>query len=412
MNPQNHDDLTAQVGRALHDQADGITRSPITLGDVKGTATRIRRRRALTASAAVAAAVAIIVPTVAFNSSLFQNADDNPGPPSSQNPNPTPIDVKLGEPLDVSNLELGDAPKIDWLEKGTTLHTADGDTIALDRAYSDIVRYDDGWLATFMSDQGVATGVLLDASGNPTGGTFTTAYSMAVSSDQEQVLFVRDGALVLHDSVTGETETVREDAGPETVPVEVTADTAYYNVQLADYSSDARWWRDGEETDPRPEGVYRYTSVDDNSWATAINAIDDFEGNCSEVTDPSGVAAGSTCERTLQTFSPDGDHILAWAAHYDGYGHTQLSATTRDGVDREASVVLDYLQVNPTDATFMDARWEDDSHILAVMTTPIPGTSDRTWSLVRIGLDGTVENAAAPLRDTDLPQHAPFGFTS
>ena len=410
MNPQNHDDLTDQVGRALHDHADGITRSPITLGDVKGTATRIRRRRAITASAAVAAAVAIIVPTVAFNSSLFQNADDTNPDPASQNP--TPTNVKLGEPLDVSNLELGDAPKIAWIENGTTLHTAEGDTIELDRGYSDVVRYDDGYLATFINNEGVATGVLLDADGNATGETFETAYSLAVSSDGERVLFVRDAALVLHDSATGETETIRTDAGPETEPVAVTADTAHYNVQLADYSNDARWWRDGEEHDPRPAGVYVYTSVDDDGWATAISEMDDVEGNCTEVTDPSGSEAGRTCDRTLQAFSPDGSHILAWAAQYDGYGHTQLSATTRADVESESSVVLDYLQLNPTDATFMEAVWEDDSHLLALMTTPIAGTSDRTWSLVRIGLDGSVEDTATPVRAAESPQFSPFAVTS
>ena len=144
MNPQNHDDLTDQVGRALHQQADGISRSPITLGDVKGTATRIRRRRALTASAAVAAAVAIIVPTVAFNSSLFQNADGDKTQPATQSANPTPTTVRLGEPLQVEGLPDGEPAKIPWIENGRTLHEPGGNTTTLDRAYSDVVNYDDG----------------------------------------------------------------------------------------------------------------------------------------------------------------------------------------------------------------------------------------------------------------------------
>lgn len=408
MTPQNHDDLTDQLGRAMHDQADGISHAPITLGDVKGTATRIRRRRAIAASAAVAAAVAIIVPTVAFNSSLFQNADDSDLPPAT---NPaTPTNVRLGEPLDVSDLELGDAPKIAWLENGTTLHTAEGDTVALDRAYSDAVRYDDGWLASYTTDQGVATGVLLDADGNATGEQFRTAYFMAVSSDEEQVLFLRDGSLVLHDNATGETVTVRDDAGPATEPIAVTADTAYYNVPL-NHMDDARWWRDGEEHDPRPDGFYAYADATDDGWTVAMDEATDF-GSCSAVTSPVGDQAGRTCKLTLKAFAPDGNHILAGAAYEDGYASRQLSVTTRDGVGSEAAVVLEYLQFGEQDASFMHAVWEDDSHVLAVMTTPIAGTSDKTWSLVRIGLDGSVENAALPVRGEELPQFAPFALGS
>jgi hypothetical protein len=409
MNPQNHDDLTNELGRAMHHQADGISGSPITLGDVKGTATRIRRRRALTATAAVAAVVAIVVPTAMFTSNLFPNASDDNGVATNS---ATPTNVTLGEPLDVSNLELGAAPRIAWIEGGRTLHTADGGTVQLDRAYSDVVRYDGGYLATYTDNEGVATGVLLDAIGNRVGDSFATAYSLAVASDGEQVLYVADGKLLVHDNGTGETDTVRTEAGVETEPIAVTSDTAYYNVQLADYSSDARWFREGEEHDPRPKGIYRYTSVGDNGWATAIVAVDDFDGNCTEVTDASGSEAGRTCDLTLQTFSPDGSHILAKPAYYDGYGIRQLTVTNRDGVGTEAAVVLEYLQTGETDATFMDARWEGDSHILAVMTTPVPGTADMTWQLVRIGLDGSVENASDPVRDEELPQFAPFAFAN
>jgi hypothetical protein len=408
MTPQNHDDLTDQLGRAMHDRADGISHAPITLGDVKGTATRIRRRRAIAASAAVAAAVAIIVPTVAINSSMFQKADDNHNI-ATNSAAPTPTDVKLGEPLDVSNLKLGDAPRIDWIENGTTLHTADGGTVTLDRSYSDVVRYDDGWLGKYTDDEGVATGVLLDADGNPTGEQFRTAYFIAVSSDEEQVLFVRNGSLVLHDNVSGEDKTIRTDVGPQIEPIAVTADTAYYNVQV-NLMDDGRWWRDGVEHDPRPDGLYSYADATEDGWTVATDEVTDF-GSCSVVTSPEGDQAGRTCKLTLKAFAPDGNHILAGAAYEDGYASRQLSVTNRDGVGTEAAVVLEYIQTGEQDASFMNYRWEDDSHILAVMTTPIAGTSDRTWSLVRIGLDGSAEYAAPSVRGEELPRFAPFAIS-
>jgi hypothetical protein len=409
MNPQNHDDLTNELGRAMHHRADGISGSPITLGDVKGTATRIRRRRAITASVAVAAAAAIIVPTAMMSSNLLPDGSGDDNPPATASQSPTT--VKLGEPLDVSNLELGSAPRVAWIEGGRVLHTADGGTVQLDRAYTDVVRYDDGYLATYTDNEGVATGVLLDAIGNRVGDSFATAYSLAMASDGEQVLYVRDGKLLVHDNGTGETETVRTDAGVETEPIAVTSDAAYYNVQLADYSSDARWWRDGEEHDPRPAGLFAYSSVTDDGWVVATDELTDA-GNCSVVLEPSGDEVGRTCDFTLDAFSPDASHILGGPAYRSGYGDGELAVTNRDGVGTEAAVVLGYLQTGQSDATFMDARWEGDSHILAVMTTPIPGSGDKTWQLVRIGLDGSVENAADPVRGEELPQFAPFAFAN
>jgi len=47
-----------------------------------------------------------------------------------------------------------------------------------------------------------------------------------------------------------------------------------------------------------------------------------------------------------------------------------------------------------------------------LMTTPIAGTSDRTWSLVRIGLNGSVEDTVPPVRAGEDPQFAPFDVTS
>jgi hypothetical protein len=85
--------------------------------------------------------------------------------------------------------------------------------------------------------------------------------------------------------------------------------------------------------------------------------------------------------------------------------------TNRDGVGTEAAVVLEYIQTGEQDASFMNYRWEDDSHILAVMTTPIAGTSDRTWSLVRIGLDGSAEYAAPSVRGEEFPRFAPFAIS-
>jgi hypothetical protein len=110
MTPNNHDDISGDLGRALHDRADGVG-APLTLADVKGRATRIRRRRAIAASAAAAAAVAIIVPTAIAGSNMFDSSES--GGQVATNPTPDPTDTGPGarswpQPLDTSDLELGE----------------------------------------------------------------------------------------------------------------------------------------------------------------------------------------------------------------------------------------------------------------------------------------------------------------
>jgi hypothetical protein len=60
----------------------------------------------------------------------------------------------------------------------------------------------------------------------------------------------------------------------------------------------------------------------------------------------------------------------------------------------------------------MEAVWEDETHVLVITSQPIPADSDRTWQLIRLGLDGSAENVAVPVRAGELPRVAPFAFVS
>ena len=58
----------------------------------------------------------------------------------------------------------------------------------------------------------------------------------------------------------------------------------------------------------------------------------------------------------------------------------------------------------------MASRWEDDEHVLVITATPVPGSADRMFGIVRIGLDGSVENTVEPVRAEDVDN--PFGFAT
>lgn len=400
----NHDDMTDNLGRALHERADGVG-APLTLSDVKGRATRIRRRRAIAATAAAAAAVAIIVPTAIAGSDMFDTSDSGGGqianPGESDGP---PNDESWPQELDTSDLPIGDAPGIPWRENGV-LHGAEGDP-GVDYAFT---RYDDGWLAVEPTPSGY-TALILDASGNVIRESPTTE-GFAVSDDASEVLWMDGDALTLHDNDTGEDVVIGTDLGDEVTPQVVEDGTAYYRVRLAGESwPEGRWWADGVEHRPEAgQPIFGWGDVNDEGYVLAMTSVDDF-GSCWTVQTPEGGSLGETCDFSLEEFSPSGDYILADSAYADGLGDRQLAVlTVEDGAISKDAAVLHYLGRLPNSPTLTDYAWEDESHILAISFTPSGTSAKGTWQLLRIGLDGTVENAVEPVEATDL--NGPFALS-
>ncbi len=390
------------LNRALEHQVEHLDTAPLTLGDVQTRAKGIQRRRRIAACVAAAAAVAIIAP---IGLMFDNNQPDSRGP--IKQPSTTPSAISWPQRLQTDGLALGDAPKIDWLE-GTTLHAADGGSVTLDAAYFQVVAYDDGWLAMGSTNSGYSA-TILDSEGNPIGEPFPTGEGFAVSDDGTRVLYVDNGDLVVHVN-GGDTEVLLEGVGNTTEPIAFSGDSALYNVQLGNGENDGRWIEaGGPEHDPEPVGTYIYTDSTNDGWSAALTEVRD-DGNCSQTTAPHGDAVGETCDFTLDSFSPDGANVLAGPEYRSGYGDGVLAVVPRDHLNGSPPAVVHYVQSLETDATFMYARWEDDEHVLAVTTTPIEGTSDRMWGIVRIGLDGSVENAVEPVRADEFGNA--FGFAS
>ena len=121
----NHDNLTEQLGRELHDRGASVPGHPIGLGDVKKTAGKIRRRRQVAGGAVVAAAAAIIVPSVMVAGNLLGGdaapQPANPSPSVTQTPEPAPADGPIVLDADAPK---GADPQLAYLDGGPSSSTA------------------------------------------------------------------------------------------------------------------------------------------------------------------------------------------------------------------------------------------------------------------------------------------------
>lgn len=395
-----HDELTRQLGDRLREEVSGVGSSTVTLDDVRGTATRIRRRRAAVAGAGVAAVIALVVPT-AIGTGVLRSA---PEPPPAQQPVVTPEVVEVGSTLDTGDLPMGGAAEVPWLEDGRVLHVPGAEPIDLGAEYTSVVRWrgiegagvvGDGWLARTAQDDTVWH--LHRLTGGRTDQLLTGVTSIAVSGGGDRLLFGQDGALRLHDNVTGETVTLREGLAGTVEPIGVTDDgVAHYNVTTDDGTTTAYRFADGQEQAVDP-GTPKFTwnDVSDEGWTLATTDEVDVS-TCSRATSPSGDVAGESCEFSLDALSADSERVLTGPSYQSGYGDTELAVLRTDDVG--GTPLVWFRQRGADDATFMDARWEDEDSALVVTTTPISGTADKTWQLLRVNLDGTVENVAAPMR--------------
>jgi hypothetical protein len=332
-----------------------------------------------------------------------------PAPAASETPTetaePTDPALELGAPLDTRGLELGDAPGIAWLQ-GRTLHTPGGD-VEMPADFYQVVRYDDGWLGLASADDDGYVGVRMTADGEIID-QVSTGDRIATSADGSQVLWIDGNALTIHDNETGADIAITEDKGG-LEPVAVENGTAYFNVKVdGTWQKDGRWSKDGTIHDPVPGDPQPYNGASVDGMTTQFSSLDDF-GSCSEVRSPHGNSLGETCDFTLDEFSPDGAHLLAGPAYRDGFGDGELAVLPAvDGGITKDAAILHFGRDGDADPFYLKSVWEDETHFLVMTFTPEPGSAKGTWQIVRVGLDGTVEDAVEPVKANDLA--SPFSL--
>jgi hypothetical protein len=406
-----HDDLTSTLSRELAERAETMDGSLLHLADVQGRARSIRRRRTTTAVAGVAAAVAVIIPTV----SLATHTSGKPEPgPATHSPSQTESAKDDGQQppagvLDVRDLPTGEAPAIDFVQDGV-YHFHDGGSGAINTQYTPSIfaALDDGarvWQT--IDDEGNAYIEIQDADG-----TFhepvRSDFGLKVNREHNSAGWVTpDGQVMVWAGRASEPRPLG-DPIPGGHDIRIAAIlsqdcTEFCDVYVNGPKDGPDIWQPYEVTDDGTQ-VLRdggLRTVDDVAGGLTVgkSEITDF-GSCSDLFGGGEFQGFSTCKAQFDSFSPDGSTLLGYLPYFDGIGSSAVSMWSVSGdplFERKANV--------KHQAAVAEATWEDDTHVIATVF------QENTWSLVRIGTDGSMEYAVPPTpgQDVDNPFILPTG---
>lgn len=378
-------DFEQQLAGALERRASTAPVAPQSLDAVRHRARGIRRRRIAVSAAGVAAALAVIAPLGLSATGVLDGDADRSSDIAVASPGPSPVPPPVTEPVAVTTgAAPGDAPEIGWLEADGTVHLPGGTIVQAERDYRALGVVAGRVLAyRFDPDTGLGT---VDEVG--TDGRVLASHGALTSPITDDAGTVgawvdRAGRIVW--AGAGGQRTYDTPGNAKLLSVD--ADGAWFTPE-AEERAVSRIAPDGSIT--RPLDVLRVNdSLGDR--VTATLTYDAMEpGSCGGVLRGTRVV-WQTCDHTVDRFSPDGSWVLATDAYLDGMGQGSLAIL-------DAGTGEEQVQYEVEDGLFFAWRWEDATHALAVVHTP----DDQAWQVVRLGLDGSVEQAVAPRRGTDL----------
>jgi len=388
MNTQ-HDELETLLGAGLRDRAADVDGTWVDFPGVRGRATSIRRRRRVAAGVGVAAAVALFAPlAVSVTGVLQSDREDQPAPPA-------PTELVVRTTLTLEDLERGDDPAIEYFTAdGVVL--PDGGLHELDSSLQALVpsEVDGGWLAVGpaadevleLSEDFSETGAMAMSGGLVTNPDRSLAAWSTPTSDGQ--------TLLLHSTTDPDMD--REWDFPPTPQVEAVGFAGVGNLLFRTIGQDGSHGiglasEDGTTT--MLEGDYvKAISADPTTGRIAVQTKSRADlSSCSAVLDPTGTTTEwETCDFLLGAFSPDGRHVLASDPVQSGLGMGSLSVLDA----ATGRLVASFEQ--PRRGRLMlvgGVAWESDSTIVA---GALEGT---TTTLLRLGVDGTLEETVEPVEN-------------
>ncbi len=406
----NDDDLTTDLGRELRDRSDAMHGTSLGLADVQQKARSIRRRRTVTAVGGAVAAIALIVPTAALANHHGGRTTEPLPATQSVTPTPSPTTSEGQQPpagvLDVSDLPTGDAPRVEYVTGGNTLHQIDGSSVEIPTRYpvNSFVVLTDGSHIWLTRDNGTTYVEVQDLDGT-LHDPVPSVGSLAVNPSHSIAAWVTPDGQVMVWTLGAKAQKPLGDplaAGSELRMAAVTGDdcalacTVYVNV-ASPQGGDAPWepWEvSASQTQLLRDGGYLTVSDISRAGVTiGLTKITDID-TCSKVLGGGEFAGWSTCKNQLASFSTEGGLVLATPTYYDGLGPTSIAMYAVSGGPRlferrsDAKHQAFYAQPGPA--------WEDEKHLLASVF------QDGRWSIVRIAADGTMEYAVPPIAGADV----------
>lgn len=380
-----------RLSDALRRRAESADPTPLTLDDVRSRARGIRRTRVGTGiAAAVAAVAAVVVPT----SALVTGGDDRSDPPVASN-GPTDRVVPTEQHLTVrvlGDLPPGDAPRL-AVRIGSDVLVPGGDRVQVgdDTVYAAVVGRSVVTVERLSEQE--SRFVVRDSEGQVTlEKPANVDGALSVTPDRTAAAYVdaegrihtwteSDGDLAM----SGPVENIQLGAmtGSQTCrPAGDGSTDGICSVVFNRGVGGAGFADSTGASDPIP-GFIKVTDRTDRLWVGQTRSTND--GSCSAIKQAvAGRPVFDTCDYLLKDLSPDGAYVTASPPYGDG-----LCCSTYDILDAATGTPLITLdaKAGPTRTQVLETRWEDDSHVLAVVS------DGERWRIVRIGLDGSVELA-------------------
>ena len=399
----NHDSLTEQLGRELHDRGASAPDHPIGLGDVKKTAGRIRRRRQVAGGLVVAAAAAIIVPSVMVAGNLLGGdaapQPTNPSPSVTQTPDPVPSDGPIVLDADAPK---GADPQTTYLD-GVLLIDSAGNETELDAEYWSIARAGDEFLATRYGDPYFSVDVL-DAEGNVVDSSRTVAGAVSSADGTVGAWVTPDGKVMTR--FQGRTVQLNTVTGGSAEAVEILGSGSCMEVD-----GGCRVFLNHQDGSSPPESADSHGIVDvvggglqnlravstDGLLAGLVTRPDADPGApaCSAVyAEQAGKRLFKTCDYAFvyggTAFSPDGSQVVAQPQDADGAGPRSVVVLDSRSGDVAAEIQVPDANNPRATGSITHTVWEDGSHLLV----KVENNSDdgSSYNMFRVDLgDGTVE---------------------
>lgn len=381
-------EMATEFDRRVRD----LHEAPLTLDQVRGRATRIRRNRRAAVAGAVLAAAAVVVPVAIVTG---QGDDRAERPPVAST---TPSD-------DASTAVPEPEPSRPAYVEGSTLHAADGALVGLPRDdYRDVADLGDELVGYRVDDGG--NGLVDVMSGGRVTTTYEVRSAMRTTPSGATVAFVTTAdELLVVDAERGEQSL--GDVEPEVVLAAIDGDgdcgaeggcVAY--LEHSDPTAGEAFVRDAGADTPVVDGALGVTDARDGLVAVTTRINPDTT-TCGGLYD---LAAGSwvleTCDHSVTRIAPDGRHVVGLPSQYDGLGPRSFSILDRDG-----EVVVDRSVGGTGIVGVAQVTWLDDEHVVVNLF------QDGRWRLVSVGLDGEEETLVEGPSTGGQPERSPYGLS-
>ena len=390
-----------RLRQALHAQASRAGTGQVDLESVTSKARGIRRRRTTLAGVSTAALIALAVP---LGLTLTGSPGDDGAPPVA---GPSPSASASGGPtaggvVEVDLLDgaepVGEPAELPTVVDGEIVNP-DGTRLAVPGEGSPVALavLSDRWIVVKALGEGLHTVDTLSASGD------------LVSSvpAQPDVAMSDDGTVAAYVARNGDVRTVTTDDGDTVLAPAAEADGATEVAAVIGSTSCAQGdgctvlLNDGmggvRHVGPQPApALDDFVSVGDATATRVLGTVSvaDDTSSCSALHDASGQVWRS-CDNSFGPMSSDGRYAVGYPSQTDGLGPKSVSIVDlRDG--RE---LVRFADDSRTDThVHTEVVWESDTSLLV----SVWDGEDRSWTLLRATVDGSLEVVASGLPGDDV----------